>query len=163
MTSRRPRRPRFALLLALGLMAGLGALPSRAPGQMMASAPARQVTVFGVVATPGAQGSDDPKLTQVLPQLRELLPGHGFKLAKAESRRVAAGESIRCELGDGFVATSQLISPMDPSGKVQLRFDLALNGVSQYQTIVTTPPNQVFYVNRVLPGGERLVIGIGAR
>ena len=122
----------------------------------------RQVTVFGVVATPG-QGVDDPKLKEVLPQLRQLVPGHSFRLLKVESKRLVAGETVNCDLGAGFVATSQLSTPIDANGKIQMRFDLTCQGISQYQTIVTTPPNQIFYINRMLPNGERLIIGIGAR
>ena len=122
----------------------------------------RQVTVFGVLATPG-NAKDDPKLKDVLPQLRTLFPKHSFKLVKVESKRLVSGQTISCDLGDGFVASNQLSIPTDPNGKIQMRFDLAYAGFSQYQTIVTTPPGQIFYVNRVLPDGERLVIGIGAR
>jgi hypothetical protein len=165
MTLDRPARRRTSraalawLWLAMALAGGWPGPPSaRAQGVM----PGRQVTVFGVLATPG-QGQDDPKLKEVLPQLRTALPGYSFKLLKVESKRVAAGESVACDMGGGYVATSQLVDPLDGNGKVQLRFDFALDGVSQYQTLVGTPPNQVFYVNRPLSNGERLIIGIGAR
>ncbi len=125
-------------------------------------APGRQVTVFGVLATPG-QGPDDPKLKEILPQLRTALPGHSFKLLKVNSKRVVAGESVACELGDGYVAATQLVNPLDAGGKVQLRFDFSYGGFPQYQTLVSTPPNQVFYINRPLGDGERLIMGIGAR
>jgi hypothetical protein len=131
-----------------------------ARAQVMASG--RQVTVFGVLATPG-QGQDDPKLKEILPQLRTALPGHSFKLLKVNSKRVVAGEAIACELGDGYIATTQLVDPLDTNGKVQLRFDFSYGGYPQYQTLVSTPPNQVFYINRPLGDGARLIMGIGAR
>lgn len=146
----------MVVVLALGAVA-LSAIPASAQEMI-----GRQVTVFGVLATPGAS-ADDPKLKDVLPQLRHLVPGHGFKLLKVESKRLVSGEAVTCILGDGFVAASQLTTPIDPNGKIQMRFDLSFDGLSQYQTIVTTPPNQIFYVNRMLPNGERLIIGIGAR
>ena len=124
--------------------------------------PGRQVTVFGVLATPGGV-VDDPKLKEVLPQLRHLLPAHTFKLVKAESKRITQGESIVCDLGSGFVASSHLMNTLDLNGKVQLKFDLSVESISQYQTIVTMPPNQIMYLNRMLPNGERLLMGIGAR
>ncbi|HEY2159419.1 MAG TPA: hypothetical protein VGH33_27585 [Isosphaeraceae bacterium] len=136
-----------------------GPMPT-ARAQVMASG--RQVTVFGVLATPG-QGQDDPKLKEILPQLRTALPGHSFKLLKVNSKRVVAGEAIACELGDGYIATTQLVDPLDTNGKVQLRFDFSYGGYPQYQTLVSTPPNQVFYINRPLGDGARLIMGIGAR
>jgi hypothetical protein len=160
---RPPRRkaPRAALAWLIAVLAlGVASAPKPAPAQFMAAN--RQVTVFGVLATPG-QAKDDEKLKDVLPQLRALLPGHSFKLLKVESKRMVAGDGIQCDLGSGFVASSRLIAPLDANGKVQLQFDLSVQGLSQFQTIVTTPPNQIFYINRMLPNGERLIIGIGAR
>jgi hypothetical protein len=136
-----------------------GPMPAARAQEMV---PGRQVTVFGVLATPG-QGRDDPKLKEILPQLRTALPGHSFKLLKVNSKRVVAGEAVACELGDGYVASTQLVNPLDANGKVQLRFDFSLGGYPQYQTLVSTPPNQVFYINRPLGDGARLIMGIGAR
>ncbi len=155
-----PRPP--ATLAILILAAGLGQVAAPARAQALAVPDGRQVTVFGVLATPG-QAKDDPKLKAVLPQLRNLVPNHSFKLLKVESKRAIAGGIVRCDLGDGFVASTALENALDINGKVQLRFDLSVGGFSQYQTIVTTPPNQTFFINRMLPNGDRLVIGIGAR
>ena len=156
--ARRDTPPRRAVIVGLLALLATG-LAREALAQGMDG---RQVTVFGVVATPG-QAADDPKLREVLPQLRQLMPGHSFKLLKVESKRLVAGEAVNCDLGAGFVAASQLTTPLDANGKIQMRFDLSYSGLTQYQTIVTTPPNQIFYVNRLLPNGERLIIGIGAR
>lgn len=158
----RRRTPLAALACLLALAPAITLVPASARAQGMPQQPARQVTVFGVLATPG-QGQDDPKLKEVLPQLKSLLPGHSFKLVKVASKRVVAGESVACDLGGGFAASSQLINPADDNGKVQLRFDFRVGGFPQYQTIVSTPPNQVFYANRMLDDGRRLIVGIGAR
>lgn len=158
----RRRLPRAALACLIACALARSTPP--APAQELP--PGRQVTIFGVLATPiqgQGQGQDDPKLKDVLPQLKALLPGHRFKLRKVESKRVAVGESVSCDLGDGFVATSQLVNPLDLNGKVQLRFDFSAGGFPQYQTVVSTPPNQVFYVNRMLANNDRLIVGIGAR
>ncbi len=156
----RRRAPRAALACLIAYV--LAAITAPAPARAQELASGRQVTVFGVHATAG-QGPDDPKLKDVLPQLKALLPGYSFKLLKVESKRVTAGETVSCDLGEGFSATSQLVNPLDINGKVQLQFVFSSGGFPQYQTIVSTPPNQVFYVNRALNNGERLIIGIGAR
>ncbi|WP_435015361.1 hypothetical protein TA3x_002899 [Tundrisphaera sp. TA3] len=145
-----------AILVMAGLLSSFG---GPAHGQMI---PARQITVFGVLATPGGSGAD-PKLAPVLPQLRRLLPNHGFKLIKIESQRAMAGQSVACDLGDGFVASAQLVEALDLNGKVQMRFNLAQQGASQFQTVVTTPPDQVMFCDKMLPNGSRLLIGLGAR
>ncbi len=155
-----------SLLVATGpTPAGAQALtvpvPVPIPGMAMPM-PARQVTIFGVLATPGSSVAD-PKLAPVLAQLRRLLPGHGFKLIRIESRRVVAGQSVACDLGEGFVATTRLLSPSDLNGKVQMQVDLSLFDESQFRTIVTTPPDQPFFCDKMLPSGSRLLIGLGAR
>ena len=122
----------------------------------------RQVTVFGVLATPKGK-TIDPKLKPVEDQLKKLLPNHGFKLIKIESKRLNTGEILACDLTSGFVASSQLVQATDPNGKVQVRVGLSYNGMLQYQSLVSTPPNQIFFCDKQLPNGERLVIGIGAR
>lgn len=159
-----PRSPRFRWICLIGL--GLLTACLDPIGVRVAQAQditlGRQVTLFGVLATPGT-GKDDPKLKEILPQLRMLLPGHSFKLLKVESKRVISGQSVICDLGGNFVAGTQLLNPIDPNGKIQMRFELAYGGVNQYKTDVSTPPGQIFYVNRMLPSGERLIIGIGAR
>jgi hypothetical protein len=122
----------------------------------------RRVTLFGILATPG-QGKDDPDLKDLLPQLRQLVPGHTFKLVKVASKNVATNGIVVCDLGEGLVASTMLLNPLDMNGKVQLRFELNVGGIPQFQTIVTTPPNQCCFINRMFPNGNRLIMGIGAR
>jgi len=124
--------------------------------------PARQVTIFGIVATPN-DSTIDPKLKAIAPQLRELLPNHGFRLLDVKTKRLAAGQTVTCDLGGGATAATTLIRPLDDDGKVQLRCDLLVNDVSQHATLVATPPNQLFFCDKVLNNGSRLLIGIGAR
>ena len=156
----RPPRAALAGLVAAIALGAAAFVPATARGQGMV--PGRQVTVFGVLATQG-QGQDDPKLKDILPQLRAAMPGHSFKLLKVASKRVAAGEAVECDLGGGSVAATRLMTPLDANGKVQLQFQFSDNGLPIYSSVVSTPPNQVFYVNRVIGPGERLIIGIGAR
>src|SRR5436309_744490 len=157
MTSAAPSRPMLGWGLAALVLAGLAA--ERVQAQVPES---RQVTLFGIVATPG-NPTIDPDLASVAAQLRKLLPGHGFKLLGAKSERLTAGESFACDLGNGFVAETELVHVRDRNGKVQLRFELELNKEPQLATTVTTPPNQLFFCDKKLPNGSRLVIGVGAR
>lgn len=126
------------------------------------SGPARQVTVFGIVAVPN-QAMMDPKLKAIAPQLRRLLPNHGFKLLDVQSKRLTAGQTVSCKLGGGAAAATTLMMPLDDNGKVQLRCELLQNEVSQVATMVATPPNQLFFCDKARPDGSRILIGIGAR
>jgi hypothetical protein len=37
------------------------------------------------------------------------------------------------------------------------------NGDVLFDTLVATPPNQLFFCDRMIAGGQRLLIGVGAR
>ena len=128
--SRRPsRRFGLGLVLAVVAMSGLAILLS---GLHVTRAGfddddrddiARQVTVFGVLATPGAK-TVDSRLSNIHRQLDKLLPGNGFKLLDARSERIVDGESITCSLGNGYTLTTSLVTPLDENGKVELRCEL---------------------------------------
>ena len=159
-----PRGPRSARgvppLVLVGLLLAL-APPRPAPAQGV-DAPARQVTLFGVIAVPG--GTDtDPKLAKVQPQLRKLLPNHGFRLLDVRSKRLQSGATVGCNLEDNFTAAATLVQPLDENGKVQLRCAVLQNQTVLLETLVSTPPNQLFFCDKQLPNGHRLLIGIGAR
>jgi hypothetical protein len=124
---------------------------------------ARQVTVFAVIAKPGEKGADS-KLATIKPQLERLLPNHGFKILDVQSKRLIAGETLECNLANGgYTARTSLVRPDDENGKVELRCELWLGKVRQFSTQVKTPPNQLFFCERSLSDGSRLLIGIGAR
>jgi hypothetical protein len=123
---------------------------------------ARQITIFGVVATPGAKAMDS-KLVGVTDQLAELLPKHGFKLLDARSAGIEVGESVPCTLSGGFTAAVALVKPLDEDGKVELRCELYQDGTREFSTVVRTPPNQLFFCRRPLSDGSQLLIGMGAR
>jgi hypothetical protein len=122
---------------------------------------ARQVTLFGVIATPG--GPIDPRLARVESQLRKLLPGYGFRLLDVQSKRLTAGQTLTCRLGGDFTAAAKLMHPFDENGKVQVRCAVLQANVVQLQTDVSTPPNQLFFCEKPLGDGTRLLVGIGAR
>src|SRR5262249_22813865 len=96
----------------------LSAAPTMARAQVPAAGAdnALQVTLFAIVATPGTE-TLDPKLAWIEPQLRKLLPGHGFKLIDVNSKRLHQGESVRCDLGNGRMASTSLVRMVDDNGK----------------------------------------------
>src|SRR5687768_3775916 len=114
---------------ALALIAILGFLTTAAGAQPRTDA--RQVTLFGIMATPGGTATD-PKLASVSGQLRRLLPDHGFRLLDVRSKRLQPGQSVACELGDGFVAETSLVKVLDGNGKIQLRCELRWNDQMQF-------------------------------
>ncbi|MBX6315946.1 MAG: hypothetical protein IRY99_23985 [Isosphaeraceae bacterium] len=162
--------PSARCFLLVGLAAALASTGLAGPGESPRSSkpPAslveesRQVTIFGVLASPDDR-TIDPDLKGVAPQLRKLHPGHGFKLLGAKNRRLAPGQTVTCDLGDGVMAKTELVEVLDAKGKVRLRFALDAAGKTKFETTVTTPPNQLFFCDKELTDKSRLVIGVGAR
>ena len=122
----------------------------------------RQVTLFGILATPD-DDSLDPKLKQIGPQLRRLFPNHGIKLLGVDTQRMHLGQTLPVSLGNGYVAQSQLMNALDVNGRAQLRLQLDQNGTLEFATLVTTPLHQLFFIDKRFPDGKRLVLGIGIR
>ncbi len=159
---------RVAACLLTGLVAGFR--PPDARAQVVtpiapAQAPAevsRQVTVFGILATPN-DAALDPKLDPIADQLRTLFPNHGFRLLQTETKRLRTNGDLLCDFGNGYQAQTRLLNPLDVNGKVQLRFELDKNEQLEFATLVNTPLNQLFFCDRRLPDGTRLVMGIGVR
>lgn len=154
-------------LACAGLVLGLGSLRSTRAAGEDGNHPegeiVRQVTVLGIVATPGGKTSDS-RLSEVLPQLKQLLPNHGFKVLDVQSARIIAGETVKCDLGHGFRSVTTLVRPLDENGKVQLRCELSLDDKLQFSANVRAPINQVFFLERpFLSDGSKLLIGLGVR
>ena len=148
---------------ALALACGLGSFGLPAASAAWQGPPARQVVVFGVMARPGSNQMD-PKIAPVVQaQLRKLLPNHGFEIIKIKGDRVAANKAVKCELGPNSAATAKLLKPTDNNGKVQMHLELTIDGMSQFQTIVSTPPDQFNFFDKAMPNGNRLLVGVGAR
>ena len=157
-------RPLAGVVLAAALIAltcGLNHPPSTWGSWQ--GAPARQLVMFAVHATPGGVAMDPKISPAVQAELRKALPNHSFKLIKTKSDRVLAGQSMNSDLGDGFVATAQLLNPLDANGKVQVRFELSQFDSSLFQTVVITPPDQFNYFDKRLEDNSRLLLGVGAR
>ena len=151
------------LLIGGGLALGLGGLRvSRAEVKQDAVDSARQVTVVGIIATPGSNAIDS-RLTTIRSQLDKLKPKHGFKLLDAQSQRLETGDSVACDLKHGYTSETVLVRPLDDSGKVELRCELRHDDVRLFSTLVKTPLNQLFFYERELEDGSQLLIGVGAR
>lgn len=148
----------------VGVLLGLIALGAAHPGDPPTTldGPDRQVTIFGILLSPDRK-SDDPRLLPIADQLRKLKPGNGFRLRSVATERLAASASLRCELGEGLEATATLLDAANDAGKVRLRFELRDGGQVELSTVVTTPPNQLFFCEKPLPDGQQLLIGVGAR
>jgi hypothetical protein len=151
---------RSAWILASVLIAGLG--PVASIGSQ--AVPGRQVTLFGIRATAGG-GKIDDKLKKIEPQLRKLFPGqnYSFELIATESKRLAIGQLVTCDFGAGFVAGAELVSIADIDGNIQMRFALEYEKKVEFATLVRTPPNQLFFCDKALPDGSKLLIGLGGR
>jgi hypothetical protein len=123
----------------------------------------RQVTVFAILATRNARTVDPRLSSNVKAQLRKILPDHGFKLLDVQSKSVDVNQTVTCDLGGGYTAETVLVKSLDENGKVQLRCNVALDTVPQFTTLVKTPVNQLFFYERALKKGSRVLIGVGAR
>lgn len=153
------KRPLAALAIVLAIGFGPAAVPSTVRGQGPGTP---QVTVFGILASPGGK-TIDKELKTIAPQLQRLLPDHGFKLLASQSRPLPIGHTITCPLGDGWGVEATMVIPQDVEGKVNLRVTIHHTGEPPFQRIIRTPPNQLFFSDIVLPDGKRIVIGLGAR
>lgn len=156
-----------ALILARGARSTPPANPGPAPQAPITSAApdsldARQVTVFAIRATP-TPGEVDPRLSSVRVQLRKMLPDHGFQLIEARSQRLAPGETLTCDLGDGREARTTLVSHADDEDRVQFRCRLLDGDAPPFSTLVDAPENQLFFYERSLRDGTLVLIGVGAR
>ncbi|HWE37846.1 MAG TPA: hypothetical protein VG406_14855 [Isosphaeraceae bacterium] len=161
----------MAAFACLALLAASRALPRRAHAQdedtgrrIPSAAVPSQVTICGIRATPG-ESKIDPRLRRkhLDPQLRRMFPGHGFRLLAVDSRPLIAGQSLTCDLEDGYAAKVELIDPFDKDGKVRLRIRLVRGKAIAFETVVTVPPNQLFFCDKALSDKTRLILGIAAR
>jgi hypothetical protein len=123
----------------------------------------RQVTVFAIRALPGVS-KVDPRLSTVKAQLRKVLPDHGFELIESKSGSLVPGESLACDLGRGWRArTTRVLPSPDDFGRVRLRCELLEGDETRFSTDVDAPENQLFFYERELGDGVRVLIGVGAR
>ena len=91
------------------------------------------------------------------------MPDHGFKLLDVENERLKPGEAVECDLGNGLILKAKMTAWLDDSGKVALDVSLDDDGREQFLIAVATPINQLSFLDKKLDGGDRLLIGLGAR
>jgi hypothetical protein len=148
----------LAMILVLPPVALTGIVPARGQDD----AESRQVTLFAVIASKENM-SIDPKLSKISPQLRKLLPNHGFRLLSVKTKRLTAGQTLTVPLGEGLMAATTLTEAVDENGKVKLKCEVLRAPEVLLESLVTTPANQLFFCDKMLPDGTRLLVGIGAR
>lgn len=152
----------WTLAIPLALMVPIALFAKVGPAKVRIQQGMPQVTLFGVLATPGEKTADKD-LANVAAQLQKLLPNHGFKHLGSRSRALAPGQEVACTFGEGWSASLQMVTPLDAEGKVQMKVTVNHEGEPSFQRIVRTPPNQLFYCDVALANGNRLVLGMGAR
>ena len=118
------------------------------------------MTVFAILATRNAPTADPRLNNNVKAQLRKILPDHGFKLLDVQSKNIEVNQSLTCDLGGGYTAETTLVKSLDENGKVQLRCKVAHDKVPEFTTLVKTPVNQLFFYERSLKNGTRVLIGV---
>jgi len=151
-----------ALLFAAGCERRPEASPSPPSSPVVAKGPAMQVTVFAIKAVPGTSAID-PNLNEVRERLRKVLPNHGFELIATRSERLQPGETLTCDLGEGHVAETTYESA--DAGRVSFlcSFREDRSNDASDSTHVDAPENQLFFYERSLRDGSRVLIGVGAR
>ncbi len=151
---------------ALGIGAGADPTSSETPAIASALQPieerARQVTLFGIQAVPN-NGFIDPKLQSIADQLRRAKPNHGFRLIRSQTQRLEEAGTLVCELVPGSDIKAKLVDARDPKGQVCFDFQIVLNRQTLVNTRLLTPPNQLLFVEKSLPDGTLLLVGLGAR
>ena len=90
-------------------------------------------------------------------------PRTGLSCSTPEASAVVDGESVTCNLGNGYFLTTTLVKWLDENGKVELRCELFHDKAVEFSTLVKTPSSQLFFCQRALDDGSQLLIGVGAR
>ena len=110
----------------------------------------------------------DPKIAPVVQAATPAnsCPNHGFRLIRVKGERDHdQRQTVRCDLGDGFVANGP---PQQPARRrlarstMQVRPD-ARRASRSSRRIVATPPDQFNFFDKALGNGNRLLVGVGAR
>lgn len=123
---------------------------------------AYQVTAMTILAEKGT-GETDPKLATVNGRLMQILPGHYFRLVEGRTSRLEPGQSFAIKAAQESVLTVALNRAMNEDGKVQLDLVLKSKNQEQFETVVKTPPNQLFFIDQKMSDSQRQLIAVGAR
>jgi hypothetical protein len=126
------------------------------------SEPSRQVTVMAIRAIKGT-GPIDPKLATVAKQLAQIMPDHRFELIDGKTKRLDPKQAMVVKSVENSVLTVELKSPSNDEGKVEMLIRLTMDGGEPFESVVKTPANQLFFLDRKINDSNRLLIAVGAR
>lgn len=154
-------------LKALALTSLLMVYPSifvygQNPNANPSSEPSRQVTVMAIRAIKGT-GPIDPKLATVAKQLAQIMPDHRFELIDGKTKRLDPKQAMVVKSVENSVLTVELKSPSNDEGKVEMLIRLTMDGGEPFESVVKTPANQLFFLDRKINDSNRLLIAVGAR
>lgn len=122
----------------------------------------RQVTVMAIRAIKGS-GPIDPKLATVAKQLAQIMPDHRFELIEGKTKRLDPKQAMVVKSAENSVLTIELKSPNNDEGKVEMLIRLTMDGGEPFESVVKTPANQLFFLDRKINDSSRLLIAVGAR
>ena len=122
----------------------------------------RQVTVMAIRAIRG-NGPIDPKLATVAKQLAQIMPDHRFELIDGKTKRLDSKQAIVVKSVENSALTVELKSPSNEEGKVEMLIRLIMDGGEPFESVVKTPANQLFFLDRKINESSRLLIAVGAR
>lgn len=122
----------------------------------------RQVTVMAIRAIKGT-GPIDPKLATVAKQLAQIMPDHRFELIDGKTKRLDPKQAMVVKSVENSVLTVELKSPSNDEGKVEMLIRLTMDGGEPFESVIKTPANQLFFLDRKINDSNRLLIAVGAR
>ena len=122
----------------------------------------RQVTVMAIRAIKGT-GPIDPKLATVAKQLAQIMPDHRFELIDGKTKRLDPKQAMVVKSVENSVLTVELKSPSNDEGKVEMLIRLTMDGGEPFESVIKTPANQLFFLDRKINDSTRLLIAVGAR
>jgi len=122
----------------------------------------RQVTVMVIRAKKNAP-TTDPKLAPFESRLTQLLPEFGFSLENGKSRELAEGEALDLMLKMEKKLSVRMVDAEDADGKVQMKVRCETGSQVLIDSMIRTPPNQLFFLDHRIDDTEHLLIAVGAR
>lgn len=108
-------------------------------------------------------GELDPKLETVNDRLLQILPGHFFKLIEGRTSRLEEKQFFTIKASQDSKLSVTLNQTATEEGKVELVLKLNRNNQQVFESVVKTPPNQLFFVDQKISDTQRQLIAVGAR
>lgn len=121
-----------------------------------------QITAMTILAEKGT-GQLDPKLETVNDRLLQILPGHFFKLIEGRTTRLEENQFFTIKASQDSKLSVTLKQATTDEGKVELVLKLNRKNQQVFESVVKTPPNQLFFVDQKISDTQRQLIAVGAR